>query len=321
MTTRQGGGGGLNLLDLPVDILALILTPLVVAQETIPLCPCAFHTAETYLPAGVCALLLVHPALHAIACPLLYTANVFELDLTGKHGNAVRRNLDDAATAAAQAERERVPGMSSGGGGGGGGGGGDSLYAALRRRDMGSLLLFTEPSARRRIRSLRVKLDRLRGWIDVSVVPVLADMVLHGSLSDLSITIHESIGGGHGGSKDTKRVRNQRGGDMGDASILARPPVAGLLRVLADPYLRSARLLVTATHGSVWCPFHDVTAPCSAAAVLSSGESAKREMLAASHGGLVEVDWQAIVREVLDPAGTELAVGWTADAAVRERGW
>ena len=285
---------GLNLLDLPIDILVLIITPLVTTPTTITLCPCALHTAAANLPSGIGSLLLVHPSIHAIACPILYSSNEFELDLTGKHGNAVRRSLEDAASTASS-KLERILGLDDDKG---------SHYAALKRRDMRLLQLFAEPEARRRLRSLRVKLDRLRGWIDASIVPVLADMVLQGNLTELSICIYENEAGG------------RRGTNTGDVSVLRRPPLVGLLRLLADPYLRSAKLLVSPVHGRVWCPFHETTGTCETASAPTMDESAASSY---SRGALVEIDWRAIVSSVLDPAGTELAVGWTEDAADRGR--
>lgn len=282
---------GLHLLDLPIDILTLIITPLVTTQTTITLCPCALHTAAANLPSGICSLLLIHPSLHAIACPILYSSNEFELDLTGKHGNIVRRSLEDA-TSTATSKLERILGMDDDS---------ESRYAALKRRDMRLLQLFSEPEARRRLRSLRVQLDRLRGWIDASIVPVLADMVLQGNLTDLSICIYDSEAGG------------RRGSDTADVPMLRRPPLVGLLRLLADPYLRSAKLLVSPVHGRVWCQFHEATGTCETASAPIDKSAASY----CSHGGLVQIDWRAIVRRVLDPAGTELAVGWTKDAADR----
>jgi len=80
--------------------------------------------------------------------------------------------------------------------------------------------------------------------------------------------------------------------------VFTRPPLAGLLAALSDPYLRSARLWIAATaaHGA-WEPFR---MPPRVVDAMRAGEEA-------DGGFLVEIDWGGIVR-VLDPEGRAKAV-------------
>ncbi|KAF7541980.1 hypothetical protein G7Z17_g11843 [Cylindrodendrum hubeiense] len=227
---------GLNLLDLPVDIISLILQPLLTSPTPIQLCPCSAS------PINPLPVLLAHPALHAIAAPLLFTANEFVLDATGPHAQHVRRRLMAAAAAEEDGDARTDP-------------------------DWGpASSLLTTRDARLRVANLQVRFDRLRGWLHDRLVPMLADMVVQGALEHLTVWVRspperqqmearqQTRGGsessGHGG----------RGADAVDDSrlaLFARPPLEGLLRVLADPYLRTARLWVDERrHMRAWCRFH-----------------------------------------------------------------
>ncbi|KAH7321287.1 hypothetical protein B0I35DRAFT_408259 [Stachybotrys elegans] len=143
----------LNLLDLPIDILHLILTPLLTTSQPILVCPCASPPLPLH---AALPILLTHPALYAVACPLLYSPlNTFLLDLTGPHCSHVRRAVRDDKD----------------------GGGGD---------DASSLF----PSAAlRRIAGLTIRTAKLRGWILGDVLPLVSDMAVRGSLVSLDVEL------------------------------------------------------------------------------------------------------------------------------------
>lgn len=195
---------GLHLLDLPVDLLYLMLRPLLVSRERIQLCPCAGPPVDV----RPLAVLLTHPTVHAVACPLLYEANVFALDVRGEHGPHVRRCLGDAAAAGAA-----EPGTDD-----------EEPGAGLHR---GPSPLLLQRSALRRMSTVELRVGRLRAWVDWHVVPLLSDMALGGALAALDVYV-SAPGDQHAPPT---------------ADVLARPPLPGLLRVLGDPYLRRARLL------------------------------------------------------------------------------
>ena len=186
----------LYFLDLPIDVLSMILTPLLVSESAIQLCTCTGAPAD--VSANVLRVLLIHPAVHAIASPLFYEGNVFVLDTGGQHGPHVRRCLEAAAEK-------------------------DDAFVMKPRRDV-----LLERAALRRVRRLEVRVDKLRAWVDWLIVPLLEDMTLRGSLSELTLIVP----GPPAGEPDAAEA------------VFARPPMTGLLRVLADPYLCLARLRI-----------------------------------------------------------------------------
>ncbi|POR37687.1 Uncharacterized protein TPAR_02114 [Tolypocladium paradoxum] len=64
---------GLHFLDLPVDILSMILRPLLVSRSPVQLCTCTSAPADA--SAHLLRVLMTHPAVHAIASPLFYEGN------------------------------------------------------------------------------------------------------------------------------------------------------------------------------------------------------------------------------------------------------
>ena len=177
-----------NLLELPVDIISLILTHLLLQDAPIALCPCTQHE----LP-HLTAILLTHPAVHAIAAPLFYQGNLFALDMTGTHSTHVRRAVSSPA--------------------------------------MRECFLLTTPSALARIGSLHVQINRLRGWIDDRVVPILQAMAVSGSLTSLDVYFLNR--------HDTRMFPNGKSRD-----------VPNLLKLLAEPDLQTARLWVSPGDGA-----------------------------------------------------------------------
>ncbi|KAK5992746.1 hypothetical protein PT974_06162 [Cladobotryum mycophilum] len=169
-----------NILDLPVDVLALILRPLLTAPDggVISLCAC------TACPVNPLPILLIHPSIYAIACPLFYgVANGFLLDLTGKHGGHVRQCLREAAEEEEEEERGKGRGRPW-------------------LRPTGGRLLLLSPEARRRVQRLEVRMDRLRGWVYEELGPLMEDMAVQGGLADFCLTV---CYGGDGSSNKNKR--------------------------------------------------------------------------------------------------------------------
>ncbi|KAM0344425.1 hypothetical protein ACHAPU_007609 [Fusarium lateritium] len=248
MTTKPNS---LNILDLPVDILSLILKPLVTSSSPIHLCPCALS------PINPLPVLLSHPALHTIATPLLYAGNQFLLDATGPHSQHIRRELQSAPLGA----DERLPGRAT---------------------------LLTTPDALRRIARVELRIDRLRGWLGTDIAPLLTKLAVQGRMDYLTVWVRTPT--------ETKTPVHFRPAWPGkDMDMFARPPLEGLLRVLADPYLLSARLWVDARHAKTWCRFH--AGPCGAESGVPERERERR----------IEIDWREIIR-VVDPDRKEIAV-------------
>ncbi|KAM5355508.1 hypothetical protein ACJ41O_002154 [Fusarium nematophilum] len=285
MTSSQAYS--LNILDLPVDVLSLILQPLVTSPTPIQLCPC------TPPPINPLPILLSHPALHTIATPLLYVGNEFVLDATGPHAQHIRREL--LATPGAD---ERLPGRAN---------------------------LLTTADALRRVARMQVRIDRLRGWVGAGVVPLLAELAVQGRLEHLTVWVRtpgerRQLMPTHGAG-----AKRQPGTDL---DMFARPPLEGLLRVLADPYLISARLCVDAQqHARTWCRFHAGacgTAVTAAAEGWTGGGVRERERERERSGemlggqedvAVVEIDWREVLRAV-DPDQRDIAV-----AIGTERKW
>lgn len=282
----------MNLLELPVDIISLILTPLLKLDRPLELCPCPDHGRLSPRLQDVRSIFLVHPSLHAIACPMFYSLNTFKLEVSSsKHGLLQSKGLQ-AHYYRAEA-RLQSGGLSS------------SSFTTQDRHDMGRLLLFVAPSARRRIRNFVVDLGRLRGWVDEIVTPVLCDMILAGNLASLSINLQYNDAR-HGRQRHVYRTQNPNnsGLDAGnDPSIFTKPPLAGLLKVLADPDLESAQLVVSKGHPPVWCKYH------------RTDSHTDSNSLGLPCPDNTAVDWLAIVREVLDPEG--VGVGAWADGGIR----
>ncbi|KAF4427977.1 hypothetical protein FACUT_9516 [Fusarium acutatum] len=250
MTTSKVNS--LNLLDLPVDILSIILKPLVTSFTPICLCPCTRSTVNP-LP-----ILLSHPALHTIATPLLYAGNEFLLDASGPHAQHIRRELQSAPPGA------------------------DDRHA-------GRATLLTTRDALRRIARLEVRIDRLRGWIGTDIIPLLTELAVQGRMDYLTVWVRTPVE-----PRTPVHFRTAKPGK--DQDMFTRPPLEGLLRVLADPYLLSARLWVDARHAKTWCRFH--AGGCGAESG-DPGRERGRER--------VEIDWREIIR-VVDPDRKEITV-------------
>ncbi|KAF4442721.1 hypothetical protein F53441_11662 [Fusarium austroafricanum] len=242
----------LNLLELPVDIISIILKPLVTSSTPIHLCPC------TPSPINPLPILLTHPALYAVAISLLYAGNEFLMDATGPHAQHIRRELQSALPGA----DDRLPGRAT---------------------------LLTTPDALCRIARMEVRIDRLRGWLGADIIPLLTRLAVQGRMDYLTVWVRTPA--------EPRTPVHWRPAKPGkDLDMFARPPLEGLLRVLADPYLLSARLWVDARHAKTWCRFH--AGGCGAESGAPGREWEREQM---------EIDWREIIR-VVDPDRKEITV-------------
>ncbi|KAH0494924.1 hypothetical protein TgHK011_008502 [Trichoderma gracile] len=293
----------LHLFDLPVDILSLILTNLLTAPEngTIPLCPC---TTTHRLPTNPLSIFLVHPSLYAIAHPLFYgPANTFLLDLTGTHASHVRHFIDDAAEDAQEDNNTTTNRHHQ-----------QAQKQLLLLRHTGGPFLLLSQQSRRKVRKLEMRIDRLRGWLWDDLGPFLQDMAVRGELADMTLLVDESSNS----SKDNNNNRAQsssRAFLREKRRVFERPPLEGLVRLLADPGIRDARLRVRGRHQRAWCEFHAGGSCASPLRFLrqrgadgadGDGGALKKEE---EDEEVVDVDWRAIL-SMVDPEGRRRAVAW-----------
>ncbi|TFA98319.1 hypothetical protein CCMA1212_009965 [Trichoderma ghanense] len=289
----------LHLFDLPIDILSLILSHLLTAppNSTIPLCPCTTAPLTT----NPLSIFLTHPSLYAIAHPLFYgPANTFLLDLTGNHASHIRRFIDDAAE---DAQDDNTPANNS--------------LLLLRRRTGGPFLLLSQ-EARRRVRKFEMRIDRLRGWLWDDLGPFLQDMAVRGELADFTLLVDESSSSSSSSNSSNSSANRDRAQSSSRAflrekrRVFERPPLEGLVRLLADPGIRQARLRVRGRHQRAWCEFH-AGEECGSLSFLKqrgAGEgSGDGDVLEKEDEEVVDVDWRAIL-SMVDPEGRRRAAAW-----------
>lgn len=278
----------LHLFDLPVDLLSLILQPLLTAPNggIISLCPC------TASPVNPVPIFLAHPSLYAIAHPIFYgPANTFVLDLTQGHASHVRRFIENAT--------EDLPGDVEWSGRQQQ----TQDYDLLRHSGGRSLLLSQE--ARRKVHRLEMRIDKLRGWLWDELGLFLRDMAVRGDLSDLSLLVDYSTGT----KERTKSI--SRAFLREKKTVFEKPPLEGLVRLLADPGIRMASLRVKGRHDRAWCDFHQ-GGDCILKSFLRVREGSDDVMGKKEDEEVVEIDWRAILR-VVDPEAKRTAVGWHAE--------
>ncbi|KAL7939560.1 hypothetical protein V8C35DRAFT_287000 [Trichoderma chlorosporum] len=277
----------LHLFDLPVDVLSLILQHLLTAPHdgAIPLCPCRASS----LGIDPVPIFLVHPSIYAIAHPIFYgPSNTFLLDLTGHHASHVRHFIDDAA--------EDLPDDADRSGR-------QQAQRQLLLRQTGGRFLPLSQDARRRVRKLEMRIDRLRGWLWDDLGPFLQDMAVRGELGDFTLVVDDGSGTKdrpHSASRLLLRRKKR---------VFDRPPLEGLVRLLADPGIREAKLRVKGRHDRAWCEFHQGR-ECKSFPFLrprsdEDGDDAAGDVAEE----VIEVDWRAILR-VIDPEGRRRAVAW-----------
>ncbi|KAG5975541.1 hypothetical protein E4U58_000738 [Claviceps cyperi] len=295
----------LKLLDLPIDVLELILHPLLVQEDAITLCPCgclerregprvgplgrlpveATHHSDTLARFLVepLPILLTHSAIYDIASRLFYRGNMFVLNLQGVHGAHVWNCLDDFSEGVlSHAEASR------------------SITVAESSDDYCKRSILKMRPALRRIRFLEIRIAHLQLWIETLVLPLVRDMITSGSLTQLHVRLYAP----HDIQGATLFMASQYSSefsslvfwppldmDGSDAStaIFTRPPLAGLLDTMASPKLRITRLWVsgTAANDEAWRPFR-IPRFVGARGGVEAGLSAVRDM--------VEIDWRSITR-------------------------
>lgn len=248
-----------NLLDLPVDLLDLVLKYLLTSPDPICLCPCSSSLVNP-LP-----VFLTHSALYSIALPLFYRQNTFVIDTTGLHNRHIKHLFENAAST--------VP----------------ARCPVLLNRD-----------TLRRMARLEFRISQLRAWLSIEFVPILQDMIINGSLEHLTLRIHCPLK--CQGVLHRKLPHHKR---PDESALFTRPPLNGLIRTLADPYLRTARLQVDTDHPKAWCRFHSGP-QCTGA------EGNNKPGLSPD---VVEFDWRALLA-LVDPERRDIAVAWAEDPAL-----
>ncbi|KAF3063314.1 hypothetical protein CFAM422_009919 [Trichoderma lentiforme] len=277
----------LHLFDLPVDILSLILKQLLTAPNggSIPLCPC---TASS-LSINPVPIFLIHPSIYAIAHPIFYgPANTFLLDLTGNHASHVRHFIDDAA----EDLPDDVERSSK-----------QQAQSQLLLRQTGGRFLLLSQDARRRVRKLEMRIDRLRGWLWEDLGPFLQDMAVRGELGDLTLVVEDGTGTKERPHSASRLLLRQK------KRVFDRPPLEGLVRLLADPGIREARLRVKGRHERAWCEFHQGKQCSSFSFLRRRNEEADDDAAKKQDEEVIEIDWRAILK-VIDPEGRRRAVAW-----------
>ena len=122
---------------------------------------------------------------------------------------------------------------------------------------------------------------------------MIEDMILNGELRELVIDLVKPTSrlGWQTAFADNPHDPVTRSEDM-----LKKQPMAGIVKLLADPYLRMARLFVNQDHRMVWCRWHDAE-ECLAGA---------GDVGIEADNSLTEINWRRILSE-LDPEGVEIA--------------
>ncbi|EHK25237.1 uncharacterized protein TRIVIDRAFT_32515 [Trichoderma virens Gv29-8] len=277
----------LHLFDLPVDILSLILQQLLTAPDggTIPLCPYrALSLGINPVP-----IFLIHPSIYVIAHPIFYgPGNTFLLDLTGTHASHVRHFIDDAA--------EDLPDDVDRSGR-------QQAQRQLLLRQTGGRFLLLSQEARRRVRKLEIRIDRLRGWLWEYLGPFLQDMAVSGELGDLTLVVDDGTGSKERPQSTSRAFLRQR------KRVFDKPPLEGLVRLLADPGIREARLRVKGRHDRAWCEFHQGN-ECNPLSFLRPGNDGNGDDAAKKEAEkVIDINWRAILNAV-DPEGRGRAVAW-----------
>jgi len=245
----------INLLELPPEILAQILGPFLTIRPgtSIPLLDTGIASSSrkreaqrrrthddgredegtTLGPSSVFLdsvqvlnVLLIHPITYALSIPILYSPNhVFVLDTTGRNHAGAKEIFTDLHIESNDTL--------------------DPVNDPMTDRNVLKNWMFL-----RNINSLRLNVDRLRGWMPDLVVPFLQKMILSGSLKHLHVHIDMLQ---RAGSSRTPSIS----GWAAIAEKLAEgQPLRSIVRLLRDPDLASARMTVTEEHNEAWCEYH-----------------------------------------------------------------
>ncbi|KAG6022034.1 hypothetical protein E4U19_004835 [Claviceps sp. Clav32 group G5] len=305
----------IHLLDLPVDVLALILKPFLVQRRTIPLCPCgsSFHSWSR-LEVRPLPILLVNSVIHRIATRLFYQSNTFMLDLEHDHGPHVEGCLPELAKGAHAADVLRVQN------------GPDAGAPTYRGKNI--LMIWPALS---RIRCLEIRLEQLEPWVGRLVWPLIQDMIVRGDLTDLRVKVNactDFISDSEDNSNPldpSESLRDhfvtwelgpsQENGlkkwppmsTKGEVAAKARniiftvSPLASLLATVQNPHLRTSRLWVSVKtlHWPAWEPYHK---PRRVGANIPENSPSHID------SEMMEIDWKSIL-SVIDPEGRAKAAG------------
>ncbi|KAG6059874.1 hypothetical protein E4U17_005457 [Claviceps sp. LM77 group G4] len=288
----------LRLLDLPVEILEHILSPLLVQkQNPIALCPCGSSSyTSVSLYVRPLRILLIHPVIYDIAVRLFYGANTFLLDLDGDH-------VYHMSPLSRMRCAEEFPYRSFNCA---------VAYGPRKRR------LLETKAAVRRIRRVDVSTYRPK-YFENALLPLLEEMLLNGALTELHIRIS------HGFTRCTASepcslfyllsigdwklykslcaslINNNK--DTADARIriFTLPPLMRLLTVMGNPKLLTSQLWIDpeADHWLLWEPFR--MRPSVGAC------EAREEAVRSPYRGPVEIDWRSILRTI-DPEAGDKAI-------------
>jgi hypothetical protein len=168
-----------------------------------------------------------------------------------------------------------------------------------------------------------MRIDRLRGWLWDDLGPFLQDMAVRGELADFTLLVDENSSSSSNSSNNNNKVRAQsssRAFLREKKRVFERPPLEGLVRLLADPGIREARLRVRGRHQRAWCEFH-AGQECGSLSFLKrrdvgegGGDGDALEKKKKEEDGeevVVDVDWRAIL-SMVDPEGRRRAVAWQA---------
>ncbi|TDZ66072.1 hypothetical protein CTRI78_v003210 [Colletotrichum trifolii] len=218
--------------DLPLEIREQIISYLCLTPLPVQVAPTA--TSEIPFPHD---LFLSHPLLYTAASTVFYEQNRFVLNLRGPR-------------------------------------------AALERAICGGSAneppcwLLANPRARRRVRHLELSPGRLGNVFQNHISPAVADMILNGALRHLRLVLYPtSTDKVVFGSSSSSSSSNNSGSEVGaqlrraamtrhDDAFAQSRPFKALMRLLADPYLETAELLVDPIHRDFWCEFHEGVACC-----------------------------------------------------------
>lgn len=225
----------LNLLDLPREILIQIIEPFLTTRPntTIPLIdpgdlwrrggvynkwediPSVSKRPSVFAhPVDIISILLIHPIVYNLSIPILYRPNhIFVIDTSGAKHSPASMQLREAVTSSASIYTHHSPDDS---------------------RKLHKNWLFL-----RNITSIKLVLERLRGWTKEYILPLLQRLILEGSLEHLHV-----------------HFRQTRDFDF-YGKLAQGAPLRAFIDLLADPDLKSARFTLSGSHSQKWCPFHE----------------------------------------------------------------
>lgn len=208
--------------------------------------------------------------------------NEFELDTTWWHSTHVRNLLCTPGVSTIKKGRHPV----------------------LNDPDDTAAAFLKSPNALRRIHRFRLRVDRLRGWLHTDLQPIVEDMAIKGNLTNLTLDFLDA-------TADSTRpclccAKRAKPEVEAEAHPFTNQPVAGLLSLLADPYLRVAQLRIDHVHKAAWCRWHKRLMTCPETGKQPVKEETLSPRVRSESAHMLEVDWRGILKEI-DPEGKNLA--------------